>query len=427
MRILKPRSDPLIASNNSHSGYSEDSNYVSFCPRVQLIKEPHRTAIDADGEESIVETPDGPMLVTSKLNSRQRMRRRVKGRKNVAGEDATLPGTAEPAFKRQRLLNTTEVDEFNHHKEIEELLIKAREDLLEGGIERLVDDGLASGDADGNEPNEFISWPSIVQQNPEITESSILDVKDLENAVDAASLVNRPCTNPSTSARLIETNHPARTFIVPPSSTFLQSDLTSPCFTEFIASVPPLDLVLLDPPWPNRSAARKGEYDLMSRWEASAESLSSAFSSLKDRLSERGVVGVWVTNRPAHRKAAVEFVESLGLNVFAEWVWGKVTPDGSWTVPLNTGIGNGRRPYEVMLLARRSSVKSVDYQRQVVFAVPTQEHSRKPHGWNELVAEAFGAVTKLELFARELKAAWWSWGNEPLKFQDLAWWNIKST
>lgn len=134
----------------------------------------------------------------------------------------------------------------------------------------------------------------------------------------------------------------------------------------------------------------------------------------------------------------MEFLVSLGFKVVEEWIWGKVTPTGQWTVPLTNGIGNGRRPYEIMIVGRKARVAagidltdSSDLVRRIVFAVPEAEHSRKPRGWNDLVAKRLfpgvekGQLDCMELFARDLKPGWTSFGNEPLKFQDMALWEAE--
>ena len=136
-------------------------------------------------------------------------------------------------------------------------------------------------------------------------------------------------------------------------------------------------------------------------------------------------MGIWVTNRAAHRQTAAKFLEFLGLTLSEEWIWAKVSPDGEWTVPLESGAGNGRRPYEIMLVGRRQSRdEAISVKRQIVFAVPPREHSRKPREWCDLVARSFGSKVPLELFARDLRSGWWSWGTECLKFQDLMFWNV---
>lgn len=101
--------------------------------------------------------------------------------------------------------------------------------------------------------------------------------------------------------------------------------------------------------------------------------------------------------------------------------------------------GIWRKPYETLLIARRSSLPGPSHQphsplidqqmqpeirRRVIAAVPDL-HSRKPC-LKSLFEEAFGfregEYRALEVFARGLVAGWWGWGDECLRFQWEGWW-----
>lgn len=131
---------------------------------------------------------------------------------------------------------------------------------------------------------------------------------------------------------------------------------------------------------------------------------------------------MWVTN-------AARFTDLLVKKVFAEWdvelvgewVWVKVTSQGEPVV----GVGAGwRRPWERLLIARRRGGEGQGkVEGKVVVGVPDL-HSRKPN-LRGLFEEA-GLLPKgyeaLEVFARNLTAGWWAWGDEVLKFQGRECW-----
>ena len=56
--------------------------------------------------------------------------------------------------------------------------------------------------------------------------------------------------------------------------------------------------------------------------------------------------------------------------------------------------------------------------RELILA-PRREHSRKPDEFYSRV-EAYCAGPYLELFAREQRSGWSSWGNETTKFREAA-------
>lgn len=93
--------------------------------------------------------------------------------------------------------------------------------------------------------------------------------------------------------------------------------------------------------------------------------------------------------------------------------------------------GVWRKPYEVLLIGRKAVLEAraspcpdVELKRRVIVAVP-DAHSRKP-SLKELVGDAFGfregRYRALEVFARNLTAGWWAWGDECLRFQWEGWW-----
>lgn len=83
---------------------------------------------------------------------------------------------------------------------------------------------------------------------------------------------------------------------------------------------------------------------------------------------------------------------------------------------LHVGLGFGtRKNTEVCLLARRGSpVRLAKNIREVILA-PVREHSRKPDEARERI-ERFCAGPRVELFARDTRPGWTSWGTEVGKF-----------
>jgi N6-adenosine-specific RNA methylase IME4 len=206
---------------------------------------------------------------------------------------------------------------------------------------------------------------------------------------------------------------------VPCNSTVLCGDITYTIDT-FTSQAPKFDLIILDPPWPNRSARRKKSYGI----SYDNHEIRSLLSSLPftNNLTDDALVGVWVTNKPAFREMVLGergLFEEWGIQLVEEWIWLKVTSSGE---PISELSSMWRKPYEILLVGRRNISGNGDVKRRVLVGVPDL-HSRKPN-----LKSIFEQVMKkekyeaLEVFARNLTVGWWGWGDEVLKFQSEDYW-----
>jgi N6-adenosine-specific RNA methylase IME4 len=111
--------------------------------------------------------------------------------------------------------------------------------------------------------------------------------------------------------------------------------------------------------------------------------------------------------------------EEWGVQLVEEWIWLKVTSTGE---PISELSSMWRKPYEILLVGRRTISRNGDVKRRVLVGVPDL-HSRKPN-----LKSIFEQVMKkekyeaLEVFARNLTVGWWGWGDEVLKFQSEEYW-----
>lgn len=220
-------------------------------------------------------------------------------------------------------------------------------------------------------------------------------------------------------------------FRIPPLSTFILSSIDSSaemfmnaantCLCKNSFSGPgQFDFILADPPWPNRSVHRAKQYKTLEHhfndpWETIQDVLGQ-------HLAPGGLVGIWVTNKAEPRKKVLTAFQQWNVQLVEEWVWIKTTLNGELVTELD---GLWRRPYEVLLLGRKSygfgsanlTSESSTINRRFICGVPDL-HSRKP-SLKELIEPLMPdrcSYRALEVFARNLTAGWWSWGDEVLKF-----------
>lgn len=227
----------------------------------------------------------------------------------------------------------------------------------------------------------------------------------------------------------------AYNFTVPPRSGFVLGDCNHPdSFRSFFRDLTDehdlprhFDLVLLDPPWPNRSAKRKGVYEQIGGMPYLKKMLLRM--DIDNYLEHNALVGIWITNKPALREHVLGkkgLFEAWNVGLIEEWIWIKTTTRGEPMFDIDDSM---RKPYEVLLLGRAAPntwttmTHALNPRKRVIAAVPDM-HSRKP-SLKELMEPYMPDPTNysaLEVFARTLTAGWMSWGNEVLKYNSDIYW-----
>ncbi|OJJ75487.1 hypothetical protein ASPBRDRAFT_191715 [Aspergillus brasiliensis CBS 101740] len=231
-------------------------------------------------------------------------------------------------------------------------------------------------------------------------------------------------------------SHHYHSFHVPPSSHFLRCTIpiseptqeTTTTTTTTTTSHQPLipglpreqkfDLILLDPPWTNRSVRRSGHYQTQfyRGWDLLTQRIRN--------ILQGPVAAIWITNSAKARKTAYGAIQGAGLDVCEEWIWLKITTDGR---PITELGGLWRKPYEILVIGRKvqSQVHGTgDIVRRVIAAVP-DVHSRKPNLkalFERMFFSSGVPYSALEVFARNLTAGWWACGDDVLKFNSEEWW-----
>lgn len=252
-------------------------------------------------------------------------------------------------------------------------------------------------------------------------------------------------------------------FYIPPLSTFVLCTLPISQSSEPIPEPIPglgnkkFNLILLDPPWPNRSVRRGRQYHTNAYFDVDTLTLrirdilqAHLYDHSTDREvgngvsnpegrripSQQSLAAIWVTNAEKSRKSAYDAIHGAGLEIVEEWVWVKTALKGEPVTPLD---GLWRKPYEILVIGKKPVSREDgdigDVTRRVIAGVP-DIHSRKPNltqiferifftSTSSLEDGAFSgsiSYSALEVFARNLTAGWWACGDEVLKFSSEEWW-----
>ncbi|KAJ3196727.1 Methyltransferase-like protein 4 [Irineochytrium annulatum] len=208
---------------------------------------------------------------------------------------------------------------------------------------------------------------------------------------------------------------------IPPRSTYIVSDFdrVQPLF----GKLAPFDLIVMDPPWFNKSVKRKRNYTGLDAYEL--------FKIPVDTLASAGCyVCVWVSNNPKLITFVTnKLLPAWGCRLVGIWKWIKVDVGGALVSDMDDPH---HKPYEPFVIAQKfrgeegvGTLSLIPEERAVV-SIPSAVHSQKPVLDSILSKYLKPDARKLELFARNALPGWTSWGNETLKYNDEMFMEIKT-
>lgn len=183
--------------------------------------------------------------------------------------------------------------------------------------------------------------------------------------------------------------------------------------TWFFAPLIPLhyEMIVIDPPW---------GFDLYSK-EGAKKSAMAQYDVMSDDDIKRMPVGqlasmncllyCWAT--APQLPLAIECVKAWGFEYKSLLVWRKVTAGGK--IRMGTGY-RVRTTGEVVVVATLGNPKQSSVP-QTIFDGVAREHSRKPDEFYALCDRVMPHARRADVFARERRAGWHSFGNELGKFE----------
>ena len=169
------------------------------------------------------------------------------------------------------------------------------------------------------------------------------------------------------------------------------------------------DIIEADPPWkfasnskakPGRNAMR--HYPCMTDAELSEMDVPAAKNAL---------MFMWTTAPMMVRSLPI--LNAWGFRYVSQLVWVK------------SRIGTGfwaRNRHEIVLIGKKGKFpcpRPAPFPDSVIEAA-TREHSRKPDELHKMIDAAWPDARKLEMFARQTRKGWDSFGNETNKFSEEA-------
>ncbi|KAM6087568.1 N(6)-adenine-specific methyltransferase METTL4 isoform 1-T1 [Chlamydotis macqueenii] len=343
------------------------------------------------------------------------------GTKSGVGDSVA---SARKKRKRKYVFNQGEVDALEYHSKIRKL-------IWEGTL-HLVQEGLKSGflhcstaELDcrksvvpGHIGCGLAELCEMAKQFPAVNESDCqaVHVLDDETSIPEQDLLSCVMENSSNCAKIVVLM--GQKYLVPPKSSFLLSDIS--CLQPLLNYKKRYDVIVIDPPWENKSVKRSNRYSHLSSWQIKQIPVPAL-------AAPNCLVVTWVTNRQKHlRFVKDELYPHWSVKTLTEWHWVKITRAGEFVLPLDS---LHKKPYEVLVLGRvqgdvkEALRKSEDVlpipEHKLIVSIPCSLHSHKPPLTGVLAEFIKPDVECLELFARNLQPGWTSWGNEVLKFQHI--------
>lgn len=182
------------------------------------------------------------------------------------------------------------------------------------------------------------------------------------------------------------------------------------------------NVIYADPPW-NFSSKElqkyKGErFRALEEVYQTEKSKDMSEWNVKRIADDDCAIFMWTTD--AHIGEAIRLMKAWGFKyVTVAFVWAKTTKTGKQVCNLGAWT---MKNCELCLFGTRGAMlkyKKSNSVRQLFYA-ERREHSRKPDCVRGFITELFGDIPKIELFAREEKEGWDSWGDEVGKFRQEA-------
>lgn len=173
------------------------------------------------------------------------------------------------------------------------------------------------------------------------------------------------------------------------------------------------DLIAADPPWNFELYSEAGQeksaaahYDLMSMEDIAALPVSQL---------ARGDCLLLLWCCAPTMPQAIDVMKAWGFTYKTNLVWRKVT--GSGKVRMGPGY-RARTMHETILLGTIGNPRHRPFPS--LFDGIARQHSRKPERFYEIVDECARPLHPLDLFSREQRSGWSSFGNEATKFNEAA-------
>ena len=171
------------------------------------------------------------------------------------------------------------------------------------------------------------------------------------------------------------------------------------------------NLLYIDPPWRQSKGGKKSVRPNSSGKELdysvlNLEQIEDIIQKASDLTTDNSVMFLWTIDK--YLFEAEEIAKKLDYKLHARMIWNKVTG-----IPAAFTIRYGHE--YLLYLYKGKLIKVAKEERGKIHSVFTEQvtkHSKKPEIAYQIIERLYPETKKLELFARNKRNGWDSWGNE---------------
>ncbi|XP_070369456.1 N(6)-adenine-specific methyltransferase METTL4 isoform X6 [Equus asinus] len=286
--------------------------------------------------------------------------------------------------KRCVVFNQGELDAMEYHTKIRGLILDGSSQLIQEGLKSGFLHPLLEKQDKCSEPMtlpldtcNLAELCEMAKHLPSLNEVELQTLQLMEDdMVTEQDLFSRVVENNSSFTKMITLM--GQKYLLPPQSSFLLSDIS--CMHPLLNCRQTYDVIVIDPPWQNKSVKRSNRYSYLSP-------LQIKQIPIPKLAAPNCLVITWVTNRQKHlRFVKEELYPSWSVEIVAEWHWVKITNSGEFVFPLDSphkkpyeGLILGRVREEITLPLRNADVKMLPIpDHKLIVSVPCTLHSHKP-------------------------------------------------
>jgi N6-adenosine-specific RNA methylase IME4 len=193
----------------------------------------------------------------------------------------------------------------------------------------------------------------------------------------------------------------------------------------------PFTVVLADPPWNFAAWSHRGEGKGASQHYGTMTIKDICALPVSSIAADNAALFLWVVQPMLPE--AMTVIESWGFKFrTVAFCWVKMpalweSDQFSFAPRIKPRLGLGYHTRSGMeqcwLAIRGKGYKRVQQGVEQVLHSPIREHSRKPDEIADRIVKLTGNVPRIELFARQSRPGWVTWGNETSKFDGTDTWS----